>query len=341
MKARVGATILLTAVLVASGSQADSITHGGTTINMDFVDIGYAGNAGDTTNTVNGLNPGSVDYNYRFGQYEVTAAQWASVIAADPNVGNGGGNSGSYPSSYPNWYEAAKFCNWLTSGSYSNGAYQFSDPNTLTNINRAAALSAYEIVYVLPTEDEWYKAAFYKSDGSGYTRYATGDSVPGAGSIVNYLNGGGGPWPIGTGGIADNNGTFDMNGNLWEWTESAQDGTLDSYAEGRSLRGGSFGSTEVGLRSSAHGSDGLAPTVESEHVGFRVAGISFEALIFNAVEVGWTSVSGATYQVRYSTNLASGNWFDLGEPVVGNGSTNYVFDSTRGTPKRFYRVISE
>ena len=40
-------TAVFVAILVAAGSYADSITHGGTTINMDFVSIGFPGNAWD------------------------------------------------------------------------------------------------------------------------------------------------------------------------------------------------------------------------------------------------------------------------------------------------------
>ena len=63
----------LSAVGLCAGIMAESITHSGTTINMDFVDIGYAGNDAD------GYGYGSVGYNYRIGKYEVSAAQWYAV----------------------------------------------------------------------------------------------------------------------------------------------------------------------------------------------------------------------------------------------------------------------
>ena len=94
--------------------------------------------------------------------------------------------SGSQPTASSSWYEAAKFANWLTSGNALQGAYGFSDATTFTGVDRATALTTYGTIYVLPTEDEWYKAAYLKSDGSGYTTYATGDSVPVAGTDANY-----------------------------------------------------------------------------------------------------------------------------------------------------------
>ncbi|MGB2352064.1 MAG: formylglycine-generating enzyme family protein, partial [Akkermansiaceae bacterium] len=177
-------------------------------VDIDFVDIGNVDNAADTTGY------GAVDYEYSIGTYEVTAAQWASVSSFDANVGSAGTWSGAQPTASASWYEAAKFANWLTSGDALSGAYQFSDATTFTGVDRATALTTYGTIYVLPSEDEWYKAAYFKSDGSGYTTYATGDTLPVAGTDANY--GGTGPWNVGSGTV-ENNGTYDMGGNVYEW----------------------------------------------------------------------------------------------------------------------------
>ncbi len=94
---------VMAALVLALGTAAEAevITHGGTSINMDFVSVGNAGNAADDTGY------GAVGYNYRIGKYEVTADQWAAVRAADPNVGNAGFWSGSQPTGGTSWYEAA------------------------------------------------------------------------------------------------------------------------------------------------------------------------------------------------------------------------------------------
>jgi hypothetical protein len=63
--------------------------------------------------------------------------------------------------------------------------------------------------------------------------------------------------------------------------------------------------------------------------------------IYTAVEIGWNSELNQTYQVQYATTLAPNTWLDLGSPVQGNGATNYIFDSTRGQPAKFYRVLTE
>jgi formylglycine-generating enzyme len=98
-------------------AQADVIVHGGTSISIDFVNIGNAGNASDDTGF------GAVGYNYRMGKYEVTAAQWAAVVGADSSIGDAGPWSGSQPTASISWYSAAKFCNLLTTGNANSGVY--------------------------------------------------------------------------------------------------------------------------------------------------------------------------------------------------------------------------
>ena len=71
-----------------------------------------------------------------------------------------------------------------------------------------------------------------------------------------------------------------------------------------------------------------------------VTNVPVRVSIFTAVEIGWNSETGKTYQVQYATAVDTNLWFALGAPVAGNGSTNYVFDSTRVQPKRFYRVLT-
>ena len=266
--------IALIAIALTStciNASAITIIHGSDSVDIDFVDIGNLNNTGDTANTVNGSNLGSVDYNYSIGKYEVTADQWATVLAADSNIGNAGTWSGSQPTANTSWYEAAKFANWLTSGDALVGAYSFSDASTFTGIDRATALSTYGTIYVLPNEDEWYKAAYLKSDGSGYTLYATGDTLPAEGSDVNYGSANSSPWDVGTG-IIENNGTYDMGGNVWEWNEDAFDGTLDNLSENRVKRGGAWNVNSNGIKSSHRSSTN--PVTISNLNGFRVVSIA-------------------------------------------------------------------
>jgi formylglycine-generating enzyme required for sulfatase activity len=177
-----------------------------------------------------------------------------------------------------------QFCNYLTSGDKSQGVYQFSGNNTnpgdFLGINRTAAQASYGTIYVLPTEDEWHKAAYYKPDGSAYSLYANGlNTKPAADYGWNYSGGSyNAPWDVGTG-TQEQNGTFDMMGNVWEWDE-----TGDSSA--RAIRGGSYLSVNEyysggyyynDLASSRRAFD--APGNENYSVGFRVASVAEPTVI--------------------------------------------------------------
>ena len=69
-------------------------------------------------------------------------------------------------------------------------------------------------------------------------------------------------------------------------------------------------------------------------------GIASEAVISTAVEIAWPTQTTNSYQIQWSPLLNSNDWFNLGSPIQGTGSTNYYFDSTRGVDKRFYRVLT-
>ncbi len=272
--------ILLVAILASTASaHADLFGTGTNQFSIDFVAIGHAGNAADATGY------GAVGYNYRIGRTEVSIDQFFKARAADGRIGNGDENfwnNGALtvgvnaPASRMSWFDAAMFCNWLTTGDAYTGAYQFNGSGVMTCLDRTFRNGG-GLAYVLPSEDEWYKAAYFKPDGNGYSLYASGlNSVPvqGTANGWNYFNGGyvnehpNDTWVVGFG-AEEQNGTHGMMGNVWEWTESAQDGMLDDLAEHRVVRGGAYDSFEVELRSVAR--DAVGPTSEVSLRGFRVA----------------------------------------------------------------------
>jgi hypothetical protein len=65
------------------------------------------------------------------------------------------------------------------------------------------------------------------------------------------------------------------------------------------------------------------------------------ATIYTAVEINWNSQVGQSYQVQSATALNTNNWINFGAPVQGSGTNNSVFDSTRGQPMKFYRVLAQ
>ena len=59
----------------------------------------------------------------------------------------------------------------------------------------------------------------------------------------------------------------------------------------------------------------------------------------NGIELAWTSASNQNYQPEYISNLTQAAWTSLGEPVLGNGTTNVLTDSEApAPPQRLYRL---
>ena len=237
-------------------------------IDMDFVTIGNAGNAADIT------GHGAVGYEYRIGKYEITNGQWdAFVSAAGAPTGypstaydqSAFFTGSQQPTTGVSWYEAAQFCNYLTSGDKSQGAYQLGADGSIA-IDRSTAEMVYGTIYVIPTEDEWYKAAYYT--GSGYSMFANGtDTVPNADNGWNYYGGSYSiPWDVGTG-TMEQNSTFDMMGNVWERNETS----IPGAQPGR--RGGGYNSYDLEVALSALGGSTASPHIEQMDEGFRVASV--------------------------------------------------------------------
>ena len=275
-------------------------------IDIEFVHIGNAGNVPDMTGY------GAVSYDYYIGKYEVTNAQWdAFTTAAGAPTGNSVNGYNPYdesaawpsaqqPTDYVSWYEALQFCNYLTSGDKSKGPYQFTgnnaNPGDLVGTSRAVAELEYGDIYYLPTENEWYKAAYYSE--TGYSTYANGTSTPPVEGVeTNYNFAIGTPWNVGMG-VAEQNGTFDMMGNFWEWHE----------ASNGHFRGGSYGSASSALCSSFRywdGSAGVPPYDERGGLGFRVTSNVPEPCSLVLLSLGGLAVQGRRKPTGKSGRLAS------------------------------------
>ena len=132
----------------------------------------------------------------------------------------------------------------------------------------------------IPTEDEWYKAAYYdptKGGTGGYWRHAnqsnsmTSNSVGVAGA-ANYYDGNYVGYPgmaltdVGAYGAnsASFYGTNDQAGNVWEWNDAV-------IGSSRGRRGGDWGLSEYYLRSSSRFYND--PTFQYGFIGFRVASV--------------------------------------------------------------------
>jgi len=207
------------------------------------------------------------------GMANVTAGAWA----------------GNQPAANMTWYEAAAFVNWLNTSTGRPAAYQLDGTNTaLTLWTSAQAWQAggenlyrhKDAYYFLPSENEWYKAAYHKNDGvtANYWDYATGsNTIPtavasgtGAGTAV-YNGATSVPAEVAISGGLSAYGTRGQNGNVYEWNESAFDGINNSSSEFRAFRGGFWNFSEGDLRASFRFS--FDPSDSGSDVGFRVASV--------------------------------------------------------------------
>jgi len=293
-----------------------------------FISIGDAGNVDDTTGY------GGVAYEYKISNHEVTIAEFTASDAGDgdENFWNDGTRTvgPNAPATQVSLYEAMKYCNYLTSGNVVNGVYVFSN-GVYQYTDRPSALLAYEKIYALPTEDEWYKAAYWT--GSGYSDYANGndlaDGAPTKGggetgwnydyvnslnSSVNYTRGT-------TLGTTEQNGTVNMMGNVDEWME-------DSTGIGR---GGRYSDTDSNFLSSSVRLPGYSPSNESLAIGFRPVELisTFVTIgdVGNADDI--TGYGGVAYEYRiidHEVTIA-----EFAESGAGDGNEDYWNDAGIGT----------
>ena len=300
----------LTAALVAAPAAAVPTSLPAA---AQYVTIGDPGNPNDQ-DYGNGTGFGAVATTYAIGTYEVTINQYTAFLnavaatdtynlyhpsmASDLNSAgiaraNSPGSyaysvigSGARPVTYVSFYDAMRYANWLGTGSTETGAYTLlggtPEPSNGLTVTRNGGAQVF-----IPSENEWYKAAYYDPSAGGpaddYWLYpmrsdaAPTNNSPGAGtnrgnfydgdyavtqsgsvsSSQNYLTS--------VGAYTDSAsyyGTFDQGGHVFEWNDTI-------ISSSRGLRGGSWSIDAYDLRASARGYSG--PTFEGSLLGFRVA----------------------------------------------------------------------
>lgn len=259
---RVFTAVVILLVCFANVGQADVFNMGVGLTNLEMATVGDPGNVADTRVMSDGTSGyGSVNYSYNIGKYEVTAAQYCDFLnhkaKSDP-YGlydtimylsckiNRTGDDGSYsysvaddwankPVNYVSFWDACRFANWLNNGQgcsdTETGAYTLFNKSDGDDFQRNTNWK-----FAITSEDEWYKAAYYKSGGIdvGYWLYPTqSDTVDTM--MANYDNPAGTTTIAGSYPYAGAYGTFDQGGNVVEWNEAVL-----LYGYGRGLRGGSF-----------------------------------------------------------------------------------------------------
>jgi formylglycine-generating enzyme required for sulfatase activity len=279
-------------------------------VTIATVPVGNPGNAPDVLYAYGPF--GSVGYEYRIGNYEVTNDQYAGFLNAKATADllglysidmgsieqRGGiarsGSDGSYsystisgrgdmPVNNVNWYQAVRFANWLNNGQGNGdtetGSYTLlggtPEPSNGASISRNLGAKVF-----LPSEDEWYKAAYYNPASNTYSQYPTGsDAVPtaevppGGDNSANYesvVNAD--LTKVGAYTTSHSSyGAFDMGGNVYEWNESYYPGGVFPNGPDRGLRGGWYGGFEFEMRASTVTMQ--VPLYGSFYNGFRIATI--------------------------------------------------------------------
>ena len=294
---KTNAALLAAAFLITPHVHADSFGSGGNAFTIDFVTIGNPGNPVDTGTTGLYFSPyGAVSTTFQMGKYEVSEDMidkantlGGLLIIKDTRGANKAATTVS-------WNEAARFVNWLNVSSGYSPAYNFAvqpggggysvDANLVLWTVSDAGYDAGNLYrnanahYFLPSENEWYKAAFYSGSGTTYYDYATGsDTIPtavasGTGAGTAVYGGAAvatGPADITQAGGLSHYGTMGQDGNAFEWNESAFTAPNDVSSENRTLRGGLWNNTEVNLRSSVRLNND--PTFSLSGIGFRVGSV--------------------------------------------------------------------
>jgi formylglycine-generating enzyme required for sulfatase activity len=325
------AAVAAAVLACVSGVRADVV--------MDWITVGDPGNAGQISgsgapgggNGIQGI-VGDMDDAYNISKYEVTAGQYTeflNAVSADDTHGLYGsgmwthnygckieqaGSSPNYtytlaveradrPVNFVDWYDTLRFANWMHNGqptgaqgpsTTEDGAY---DMSLGSDVVRKPGAQVF-----LPTENEWYKAAYYKSGGTdaGYWIYPTSsDSEPGR-DMTEVTNAGNNvnrfrivpedPFPIDppfyqtVAGEFELSvspyGTFDQGGNVWEWTEIWIPGSST-----RLLRGGSFADEALTLKAGYRAYD-FPPSNEHQYYGFRVAGPAYPSGVDDGSSAG-------------------------------------------------------
>lgn len=260
---------------------ADTFGTGTNSFTIDFVSVGDAGN---TKEKETGF--GAVSYDFRMGSYEISQAMVKKATNSGlehviPSVDN----LDAQPAGKLSWYEAAAFVNWLNVSTGHQAAYDLTWDGSAWTMSLWSSGDAWQgdnkyrhkdAYYFLPSEDEWFKAAYYSGSGTNYWTYptasdtaptptaggtASGTAVYGQSDFSNIDNSGG----------LSFYGTRGQGGNAWEWTESASDMSYTNPAANRTVRGGNYNSPAVDLSNGTRSAN--AVDLEANSIGFRIASI--------------------------------------------------------------------
>jgi hypothetical protein len=180
------------------------------------------------------------------------------------------------PMPWVTWYSAARFVNWLNNGATSSASTETGAYN-LNGATRGIFTHTANAKFWLPTENEWYKAAYFdpqlNAGAGGFWKIATGsnlypDAVDPSGWVnaANYNDFRAKDRKLTDVGAytfsPSSNGTYDQAGNLWEFLEA-------SFQQNHIVRGGSWSYGYTPIESTTR-RDYVADYLDDD-TGFRIA----------------------------------------------------------------------
>jgi formylglycine-generating enzyme required for sulfatase activity len=192
------------------------------------------------------------------------------------------------PVNYVSWADAARFANWLHKGqptgaqgltTTEDGSYFLNGINENNDEGLEDVVREPDATWVIPSESEWYKAAYHKNDGvtGNYWNHPTGTNSGVSNQLVdpdpgnNATYGGttiGAPYHRTEVGAHENSespyGTFDQGGNVMEFTEGVP------VSDIRRIRGGSW---FWGIISKFEVDDVMHSSDQFDDLGFRVVSL--------------------------------------------------------------------
>jgi len=218
---------------------------------------------GERTRFTAGINRAVLTRAYAMGTTEVTQGQYQTVMNVSMGWTDTFGAGANFPAYNITWYDAAAFCNTLSSSEGRTPAYDPSDWSCDFTSDG----------YRLPTEAEWQYAARGGALSKDYNRKYSGSDDP---SEVAWYTANSGGTAQRVAQLKGNElGIFDMSGNLLELCNDWYDGTYPysgtnpegpSTGTQRLILGGNYGNYDpsLNIRGAA------TPSGTNRYFGFRV-----------------------------------------------------------------------
>ncbi len=212
--------------------------------------------AADVSRNADELPQHLVTFSHSFylGKYLVTFKEWEACVrdnGCKQQADVGGDGRGTKPVIYVSWYDAQAYVDWLSKKTQQQ--FRLMSEAEWEYAARAGTSSAYPFEEPLATNAGRY--VWYSANANGVA-HEVGKKLPNA------------------------FGLFDIEGNVWEWTQDCwNDNYTGAPADGsawnkgncamRSVRGGSYGAGVASLRSALRTSS--PPSLRLGTFGFRVA----------------------------------------------------------------------